>query len=195
MSQSPGDGPDAATVSTVVDLVLTRKPTCGSTRVVAVDGPAGSGKTTLGDAVADDLRRRNVSTVVHHLDDQYEGWTGLDGSLVVRLTEQVLAPLARHEPAHWQRYDWHADRFDGWESFDPPQVLVVEGCGSGATDYDAYNTVLVWVEAGAEERIRRGVARAGEQVLPQWTAWMVSEQAHFAENDTESRADLRLRTD
>lgn len=190
----PG-GPDAATVDALVDLVLSRKPTCGSTRVVSVDGPAGSGKTTLGSALEAELARHGVTTVLHHLDDQYEGWTGLDGALVERLTTQILAPLAGRRPARWQRFDWAEERFDGWESFDPPQVVILEGCGSGARDYDAYRTVLVWVEAGPDERVRRGTARAGEAMLPLWMAWMDSEQQHFAEQDTKARADVTLKTD
>ena len=61
-------------------------------------------------------------------------------------------------------------------------------------DYDAYSTVLVWVEADRDERIRRGVARDGEQVLERWFAWMESEQVHFAHHETRERADLRLTT-
>jgi uridine kinase len=185
-------------VDDIVDLVLSRKPTCGSTRVLAVDGPAGSGKTTLGGRIRDELTSLGHSAVLVHMDDLYAGWAALEGSrsdnLAHRLVGQILAPLARHEPAHWQRFDWHADRFDEWESFDPPTVLVVEGCGSGARDYDAYSTVLVWVEADRDERIRRGVARDGEQVLERWLAWMDSEEAHFARHDTRERADLRLTT-
>jgi uridine kinase len=186
------------TVDDIVDLVLSRKPTCGSTRVVAVDGPAGSGKTTVGGAIGDELTARGHAVVLVHMDDLYDGWTALDGShaegLAERVEQQLLAPLARHESARWQRFDWYADRFDGWESFDPPAALVVEGCGSGARDYDAYNTVLVWVETDRDERIRRGVARDGEQVLDHWLAWMDSEQAHFALHGTRERADLRLTT-
>ncbi len=185
-------------VDDIVDLVLSRKPTCGSTRVLAVDGPAGSGKTTLGGRVCDELTSLGHQAVLVHMDDLYDGWSALDGSrgddLAHRVVSQILAPLSRHEPARWQRFDWYADRFDRWESFDPPAVLVVEGCGSGARDYDAYSTVLVWVEADRDERIRRGVARDGEQVLERWLAWMESEQAHFAHHETRERADLRLTT-
>ena len=185
-------------VEGVVDLVLSRKPTCGSTRVLAVDGPAGSGKTTLGGRVCDELTSLGHQAVLVHMDDLYDGWTALEGSrgddLAHRVVSQILAPLSRHEPPRWQRFDWYADRFDRWESFDPPAVLVVEGCGSGARDYDAYSTVIVWIEADRDERIRRGVARDGAQVLERWLAWMESEQAHFAHHETRERADLRLTT-
>jgi hypothetical protein len=71
---------------------------------------------------------------------------------------------------------------------------VLEGCGSGARDYAAFTTLLVWVEADQEERIRRGVARDGEQVLPKWLAWMESEERHFAAHGTRDRADVRVST-
>jgi uridine kinase len=183
----------------IVERVLSRKPTCGSTRVVAIDGPAGSGKTTLAGEVADELSQRGQVVVLHHMDDQYDDWVGLDPQpsedLARRVVTQVLAPLAEHRPARWQRYDWYAGRFDGWGTFDPPGVLVLEGCGSGARDYDPFTTLLVWVEAGRDERIRRGIARDGEQVLDHWLAWMDSEQAHFARHATRDRADLRVSTD
>ena len=67
-------------VDDIVDLVLSRKPTCGSTRVLAVDGPAGSGKTTLGGRVCDELTSRGHQAVLVHMDDLYDGWTALDGS-------------------------------------------------------------------------------------------------------------------
>ncbi len=196
--QTPTDHGDSAdrptAVAHIVDLVLERPARCGATRVVAVDGPAGSGKTTLAAAVAVEVVRRGRSVVLHHLDDQYAGWAGLDEALALRVREQVLAPLARGEPARWQRYDWEAGRFDRWESFVPPEVLVLEGCGSGARTLAAYLSVLVWVEAAPDERIRRGVARDGEAVLPNWRAWMESEQAHFAANRTRDRADLIVRS-
>lgn len=186
--------PDPTTVVDQVDRVLVHKPTCGRTRVLAVDGPAGSGKSTLAAALADEARRRDLPTVVHHLDDVYDGWTGLDDTLAARVVEQVLAPLARHEDARWRRYDWYAGRFDTWETFPPPALLVLEGCGAGARDYAAYTTMLVWLEADREERIRRGTARDGEQVLPKWLAWMESEERHFAAHATRDRADVRLTT-
>jgi uridine kinase len=183
-----------AEAASLVEEVLDRPVTCGRTRVLAVDGPAGSGKTTLADAIRAELAARRSGVVVMHMDDVYAGWTGLDDELSDRIQAQILEPLARSEPARWQRYDWHAERFDGWETFAPPDVLVLEGCGSGARAHAAYTTLLVWTEADRDTRIRRGLERDGEQVLPNWLAWMDLERAHFAANRTRARADIHLTT-
>ncbi len=193
---SPSGGSDGSeSVRRIVDQLLARTAECGDTRVVAVDGPAGSGKTTLAAHLADEVVHQGRSVAIQHLDDLYAGWTGLDDALARRVIDQVLAPLSRGEAARWQRYDWHAQRFAGWQSFDPPEVLVLEGCGSGARASSAYLSLIVWVEAPPDERIRRGVARDGEQVLPNWLAWTELEQAHFAANDTRARADVIVSTD
>lgn len=179
----------------IVTTLFERAPRCGSTRVLAIDGPAGSGKTTLAEGVRAALVTRSVSPVVLHLDDLYDGWTGLDETLAPRVERQVLAPLATGEAARWQRYDWMAGRFASWDTFPPPAVLVLEGCGSGARPLTAYTSLLVWLEADPDERIRRGVARDGEEVLPHWLAWTDLEAAHFTAHDTRARADVHLSSD
>ena len=60
----------------IADHLLVRaagiRPRLGGVRVIAIDGPAGSGKTTLGDALAE------RGAAVLHLDDLYDGWSGLE---------------------------------------------------------------------------------------------------------------------
>ena len=84
--------------------------------------------------------------------------------------------------------------FDGWIDLPAVDVLVLEGCGSGAQAYDRYRTALIWVQAARETRIARGIERDGEQVLPNWLAWMEREDAHFRLNTTRERADVLLET-
>lgn len=163
-------------------------------RVIAIDGPAGSGKTTLAAALERHLATRDTTVAVMHMDDLYHGWDGLDPELEGRVLAQVLVPLARHGRARWQRYDWHAERFAEWVDLDRPEVLVLEGCGSGAVRYAPYTTLLVWVEAGRRERVRRGVARDGTAMLPHWRAWMRREADYFAAHRTAERADVHLST-
>ena len=165
-----------------------------STKLIAIDGPAGSGKTTLASQWHDFLQSSGLTVETLHLDDLYEGWTGLRRELETRLIDQVLDPLASGQVARWQRYDWHAGAFAEWVELTPPKVLVLEGCGSGAQAYSPYSSLLVWIEAEQEERITRGIQRDGPGVLPHWLAWMDREAAHFAANRTRDRADLHLTT-
>ncbi len=165
-----------------------------STKMIAIDGPAGSGKTSLAGQWHESLQGPDLTVATLHLDDLYEGWTGLERGLETRLIDQVLRPLATGQVAHWQRYDWDAGAFAEWVELTPPNILILEGCGSGARAYSAYTSLLVWIEAEQQERIARGIKRDGPGVLPHWLSWMDREAAHFAVNRTRDRADLHLTT-
>lgn len=181
---------DAAGV--VVPLLLSRASRLGPVRVVALDGPAGSGKTTLAGAVALRCVTAGVRAHVLHMDDLYAGWSGLEGDLWPRLAAQVLEPLRRGRPGRYQRYDWHLGAFDDWVDVPVPDVLVLEGCGAGRRAGACDTGVLAWVEADDTTRLARGLARDGADARPHWERWMRDEAAHFAREGTRGRADLRV---
>ncbi|MGI8702785.1 MAG: uridine kinase family protein [Nocardioidaceae bacterium] len=176
------------------DEVLARPAALGATRLLAIDGPAGAGKTTIANAVAAALADRGCRVDVLRLDDMYDGWDGLDPALERRVWTQVLQPLGSGRVARWQAYDWHAGAFGEWHELGPGDVLVLEGCGAGACRYAPYTTLLVWVEAPADVRAHRLAVRDADVSAPQWAAWAAAEQRTFAANDTRARAHLRVRT-
>jgi uridine kinase len=184
-------------VTRVLSALTTRPASLGGSRLVCIDGPAGSGKTTLAERLRAATARTGSTASVVHMDDLYEDWEGLAPdrapALEERVLTQLLRPLASGRPARWQQYDWHRQRFDRWHDLPPVDVLILEGCGSGARAYAGLCTLLVWVEAPREVRIDRGVARDGPGVLQNWLAWMDLEQAYFASQDTAARADITLR--
>ncbi|MFC8193051.1 uridine kinase [Cellulomonas sp. NPDC057328] len=185
--------PDAdAVAGALADRVLDGPRRLGPVRLVCVDGPAGSGKTTAAGRLAAQVRVRGAGADVLHLDDLYAGWRGLEGSLWPRLSAQVLEPLRRGLPGRYQRFDWPSDRFDDWVDVPVTDVLVLEGCGSARRAADAVATLRVWVEAAPDLRLRRGLERDGEAALPHWRTWMADEDAHFAREGTRGRADVRL---
>ncbi|MGH3387017.1 MAG: uridine kinase family protein [Nocardioidaceae bacterium] len=172
----------------LADRITAAPARLGATRLVCIDGPAGSGKTTLAARLAQLLPG---STVVH-MDDVYRGWETDFAEVHRRLADQVVAPLRAGRPARYQRYDWYAGELADWVDLPVPDVLILEGVGSGARSLDAVRSLLVWIEVPEEQRIARGVERDGAAVLPNWRAWMAHEAVEHARQQTRERADLRL---
>lgn len=178
----------AAVADLVVRRTLARPPTLGAGRLVCIDGPAGSGKTTLADAVVA-AAGAHGSVALVHMDDVYEGWHGLAGA-VERLASDVVDPLRHGRAGGYRRYDWHAGRLAEHHEVTPVDLLVVEGVGSGGSGFADAITTLVWVWAPRELRLRRGLARDGESLRARWLDWLADEQAHFARERTGERADV-----
>jgi uridine kinase len=173
----------------VLMLALQRPPTLGSGRLICVDGPAGAGKSTLAAALETEFNRsgRGAAAVVH-MDDLYEGWSGLP-TIHAQLGD-LLLPLSRDEPGSYRRYDWHTARFAETVTVAPSSVLVLEGGGSGANRFAGLVTVLVWVEAPYELRMVRSLERDGDAFAPHWEQWARDEEHLFAHERTRERADV-----
>lgn len=175
------------TAADVVAHARSHPALLGACRLVCVDGPAGSGKTTLASQVAD----LSGATVVH-LDDLYPGWEGLFE--VERHVLDLLAPLAEGRPGHYRRFDWSAYEFAETREVKPASMLVLDGVGSGSRGWRNLVSTLVWVEAPEGVRLERGLARDGESVRERWVQWMRDEDRLFAQERTRAAADLLLAT-
>ncbi|MCI3929318.1 uridine kinase family protein [Streptomyces sp. AN091965] len=163
-------------------------PSCGPVRLVAVDGHAGSGKSTFASRLADALG----GAPVLRLDDiaSHEalfGWTD-------RLREQVIDPLSRGETAHYEAYDWHARRF-GPASRPLPAapVVLVEGVGAGRRVLRPFLARLLWMELPHAESWARGRHRDGPEQRDFWDGWEGAERRHFAEDPSRPYAELLVR--
>jgi len=171
-------------------LTISRAQTrCGSTKVIAIDGPSGAGKTDFAAALAERL----PSAQLLHMDDLYPGWDGLEQA-VADVHDQILAPLARGEQAAYRQWDWARDRYGEWHSLPATSLLLVEGVGSGAGPGRQFTSALIWLEADRDVRFRRAFERDGESYLPHWQRWAAHEEALFAVDGTRRRADLIIDT-
>jgi uridine kinase len=171
----------------VLDVAAHRSPTLGTGRLVCLDGPAGSGKTTLAAALA-----HQSGAHVVHTDELLEGWGGLPG--LAGAVGRLLRPLAEGRPGTWTRWDWHADAWAETHEVAPVPLLVVEGTGSWSPLVADLVTVLVWVEAPSDVRLTRGIERDGEAMRPEWERWRLEEDALHRRFGTRGRADVLVET-
>ena len=173
-----------------VDVVLAHArevgPRCGNVTVIAIDGPAGSGKTTLAGRLA-----LACGAQLLHMDDLYPGWGGLReaGSVV----SKILADLAAGNAAAYRRYDWDVQGYRETHVLQPRGTLVIEGVGSVRTEYlDRLSSVVLVHEPDPQERLRRGLERDGAEAEPHWRTWMREEAELHREVDLPRRADIRI---
>ncbi|MFJ9817005.1 uridine kinase [Streptomyces sp. NPDC101151] len=162
-------------------------PSAGPVRLIAVDGHAGSGKSTFAGRLAAALG----GAPVLHLDDiasheQLFDWTD-------RLLTQVIGPLSRGESAHYTPYDWHARAFGPPRPLPPEPVVVIEGVGAGRRALRPYLARLLWMELPREESWTRGRLRDGAEQREFWAGWVDAEHAHFAADPSRPHADLLVR--
>jgi uridine kinase len=164
--------------------LLAGAPRAGLTRVVAVDGRSGAGKTSLAGVL-----RRELAAPVVTLEDLYGGWDGLERGIDL-LVSEVLEPIAAGRAARVPQYDWVAGAWGEPWVLDPPDVLVVEGVGAGARRAARYESGVIWLEAAATVRKKRALERDGETFAPHWDVWAAQEDALLARERTAERADL-----
>ncbi|WP_049562856.1 uridine kinase family protein [Nonomuraea sp. SBT364] len=164
--------------------VLTRPPSCGPVRLVAVDGPAGSGKTTLARALAAALGCQVV-----HSDDFPVQWEDGPATWFAALEEQVLLPLRHGRPGAFRRYDWVRATYAEQVVVPVAPTLVIEGVGTARASAAHLLAYTVWVEADEDVRLRRVLARDGAHLEPRWRRWFEKEKAWFAADGTRARAD------
>ena len=169
--------------SAVLAHAEARPARLGTGRLICIDGPAGSGKTTLAGQVAD-----MSGAPIVRMDDLYPGWEGLFA--VEPEVLGLLRPLSEDRTGSYRRFDWAAGAYAETHLVEPVPLLVLEGVGSGNRAWRHLVTTLVWVEAPDDLRLARGLARDGDGYREHWRRWMDDEARLFAEEETRTRADL-----
>ncbi|MGW7003042.1 uridine kinase family protein [Streptomyces sp. NPDC054933] len=159
-------------------------PSCGPVRLIAVDGHAGSGKSTFAARLSEALG----GAPVVHLDDlatheELFGWTG-------RLREQVLEPMARGAAARYAVYDWTASRFASCEEVACAPVVLIEGVGAGRQEVRPFLAGLMWMDFPRGRSWGRGRHRDGPELHDFWHGWTRAEAEHFTADPSRPFADL-----
>lgn len=174
--------------------------------LVSIDGPGGSGKSTLTDEVAERLSSGRVSVV--HGDDFYRPMSGQERLLLSpeqgydryfdwqRLRDQVLVPLASGSAAQYQRYDWPTGDLAVGELHDVPRsgVVIVEGVYTARPELAGYYDLTVWVDAPREVCMRRLEDRGADHGPGDWhERWRAAEEHYIAATEPGVRLDMTVK--
>ena len=173
--------------------LLKSPPSCGNTHVIAIDGPAGAGKTTLAHELFLSLSLHHKVEIIH-LDEMYAGWDmALTETLTISLS-QVLETIALGNPATYPIYNWAWDQFDSDRQIFPCGVLIIEGVGSAQKLVREFTTAVIWLDIAPQIGLSRVLHRDGIQIEDQMKRWQKRESEHFRVNSTRENADFILST-
>jgi uridine kinase len=160
-----------------------------ATRIVAIDGLGGAGKSTFAEHLSITLDRAEII----HTDD-FASWEN-PVDWWPQLIEKVLEPVSRNEIVRFQRSQWQAGNDRGWVEFRPGNFLIVEGVTAAREAFAPYLTYAIWIEAPEELRLRRGLERDGQTVRKQWELWMADEARYRSREQPDERVDLVIEGD
>jgi uridine kinase len=169
--------------------LLAKPPRAGRTRIVAIDGQSGAGKTTFAAALADAIKKRARVELVH-TDDLLDGWDD-QFTFWDRLVNQIIEPLRRGEPAAYRRYDWVKERFDDdLTPVEPADVVIIEGVSAARADMRRVADLTIFLKVTEEEAWRRLRERDPEDAMPFLVAWKTREGGYFTADRTADQVDV-----
>ena len=161
------------------------------TRAISIDGPAGSGKTTLARRISDSFVDGSVITI--HMDDLYNGWEdALTPQLTRTLVNQILTPASQGKSLGYRKYDWLSKSFGELISYPAPTLLILEGVGSGQKATRKFTDELIWIDIENETGLQRVLRRDGDYLETEMRIWQIREQEHFKSENTRDCATIRV---
>ncbi len=162
--------------------------------LITIDGPAGSGKTTLASLIHDLLASEGENVLTIHMDDLYPGWDGAFTEHVSKSLTSILEQARTLNEIQIPQYDWISGRFMEPLSCPTPSTLIIEGVGSGQKATQGSADLKLWIEAPSDIALARVLERDGEAIREEMVHWQFREVEHFRSENTESAADYRIKS-
>ena len=165
----------------------------GKTHIIAIDGPAGAGKTTLAMQISQALSSR-FSVAIVHMDDLYNGWEGALGENLTEQLSKIIEAQRKSQSYALPHFDWNAHQYSTPRYLKPPQILILEGVGSARAIVRESATTTIWIEVDRNIGIERVIARDGDAIESHMKKWLIDQEIYFTSDKTRESAQFILST-
>lgn len=159
--------------------------------IIAIDGPAGGGKTTLAEHLSSALSLKYKCQTIH-MDDLYNGW---QAAFDHHLSDALLAIAQSHQKSTdflLTRYNWQSGSYDPPMEMQSSELLIFEGVGSTQRLVRPFITVSIWIEIDRNQGLNRVLQRDGDGNSFEMRQWLEEQEQHFRLEGGEKSADFVL---
>lgn len=163
--------------------------------ILAIDGRCASGKSTLGQELAE---KWNAS--LFHMDDFYlqphqrtEERLAEPGGNVdrERFLKEVLLPLRSGQTVSYRRFDCGTFTFDPVRLVEPADIAIVEGSYACHPELRGLFDLRIFMDIDPGEQMNRILKRNGPEAAERFrTRWIPLEEAYFAGCKVRENADI-----
>jgi uridine kinase len=159
--------------------------------LLAIDGPAGAGKTTLAAKLEAQFAAHSTVRVIH-MDDLYDGWDGALGDALSQTLERLASAHLAGVECTIKIFNWHLMKFDREEVITPTDYLILEGVGAAQAGVRAAGATTYWLDIDSETGLKRVLARDGSHIEKEMLLWQIQQSIHFDKDKTRENCEFKI---
>ena len=147
--------------------------------LLAIDGPAGAGKTTLAAKLAAEYSVNSTVRTIH-MDELYNGWNDALGKSLTDALQGIIAAYVSGVEHTIKIFNWHTMKFDREELIVPTDYLILEGVGAAQKVVRDAGAITYWLDIDAETGLKRVLARDGAHIEKEMRQWQIQQSVHLS---------------
>jgi len=152
---------------------LTTTPQKGLTKLIAIDGRGGSGKSSLAkklSALHPEIKILSVDSFPCSSTEYPFHSSGTQTRVdLKRLREEVLLPLFKGITAHYTETPWWSGQSPGPKrAVKSGGLVIVEGCYSLHRELRDLYDLKIWIDCPADQALRNAIKRDAEEMREVW---------------------------